>query len=113
VSFNNDPCRRHWSRVPQTGHHHISDWPGRNEKELNVCVFDGYVAEKDNMSISLLPIEEDWLDPDDELSLYRRQFNGPPETWIGNFGPGDESANSDAEKLSDWMLWYRIESVKL
>lgn len=113
VSFNNDPCRCHWSRVPQTGHHHISDWPGRNEKELNVCVFDGYVAEKDNMSISLLPIEEDWLDPDDELSLYRRQFNGPPETWVGNFGPGDEPDNSDAEKLSDWMLWYRIESVKL
>jgi len=113
VSFNSDPCRRHWVRVPQKGHYHISDWPGRNEMELNLCVFDGYVAEKDNMSISLLPIEEDWLDPDDELSLYRRHFNGPPETWVGNYAPGDEPAISDAEKLSDWKLWYRIESVRL
>jgi hypothetical protein len=113
VSFNSDPCRRHCVRVPQKGHYHISDWPGHNEKELNVCVFDGYVAEKDNMTISLLPMEEDWLDPDDKLSLYRRQFNGPPETWVGHFGPGDESPYSDVEKMSDWMLWYRIESVKL
>lgn len=113
VSFNNDPCRRHWSRVPQKGRYHISDWPGRNEKELNVCVFDGYVAEQDSMSISLLPIEENWLDPDDELSLYRRHFNSPPETWVGKYAPSDEPAATDAEKLSDWMLWYRIESVKL
>lgn len=113
VSFNDDACRRHCLRVPQKGRYHISDWPGRNEKELNVCVFDGYVGEKDNMSISLLPIEEDWLDPDDEMSLFRRHFNGPPETWVGNYVPGDEPASSDAEKLSDWKLWYRIESVRL
>jgi len=113
VSFNNDACRRHWFRVPQKGHYHISDWPGRNEKELDVCVFDGYVTEKDNMAVSLLPIEEDWLDPDDELTLYRRHFNGPPETWVGSYAPDDEPASRDAEKLSDWKLWYRIESVKL
>jgi hypothetical protein len=65
------------------------------------------------MSISLLPIEEDWLDPDDELSLYRRHFNGPPETWVGRFDPDDEPPGSEAEKLSDWMLWYRIESIKI
>lgn len=113
VSFNNDSCRRHWYRVPQKGHYKISDWPGRNEQELNVCIFEGYVAEEDNMSISLLPIEEDWLDPDDELSLYRRHFNGPPETWVGRYSPDDEPPGSDAEKLSDWMLWYRIEAIKL
>jgi photosystem II stability/assembly factor-like uncharacterized protein len=113
VSFNNNPCRRHWCRVPQKGHIKISDWPRLNEKQLDVCIFDGYVAETDNMSISLLPIEEDWLDPDDELSLYRRHFNGPPETWVGRFDPDDEPPGSEAEKLSDWMLWYRIESIKI
>ncbi len=113
VSFNDDTCRRHWYRIPQKGCYKISDWPGRNEQELNICVFDGFVAEKDNMSISLLPIEEDWLDPDDELSLYRRHFNGPPETWVGRYEPEDEPPESDLEKQGDWMLWYRIESVKL
>lgn len=112
VSFNEDACRRHWVRVPQKGHFKISDRPGANERELNVCVFDGYVAEKDSMSISLLPTEEDWLTRDDELSLYRRHFSSPPETWVGDYAPGDEPAPGDAEKLRDWMVWYRIESVR-
>jgi hypothetical protein len=113
VSFNDDPCRNHRVRIPQKGHCCSSDLPGHNKKQLNVCIFDGYVAEKDNMSISLLPIEKDWLDPDDELSLYRRQFNNPPETWVGSYAPGDEPAGSDREKMSDWKLWYRIESVEV
>jgi hypothetical protein len=113
VSFNDDPCRRHWFRMPQLGYYKISDRSGHNEQELNVCIFDGYVAEKDNMSIVLLPIEEDWLDPDDKLSLYKRRFNNPPETWVGSYVPGDEPSSSDLEKLSDWMVWYRIESINL
>ena len=113
VSFNKDRCRRHWVRVPQKGNLKISDSTGTNEFELNVCVFDGYVAEKDNMSVSLLPIEDDWLDPDDELSLYRRDFSYPPETWVGSYAPGDEAFQDDVEIQKDWMLWYRIESVKL
>jgi hypothetical protein len=111
VSFNNDSCRKHWHRVPLKGSYKISDWPSKNEQALNVCVFDGYAAEEDNMSISLLPVEEDWLDPDDELSLYSRHLNGPPETWVGRHSPGDEPPQSDPEMLSDWLLWYRIESV--
>ena len=46
----------------------ISDRPTQNEMELNACVFDGFVAETDSMEISILPVEKDWLDPDDELS---------------------------------------------
>lgn len=113
VAFNDDPCRRHYRRVPQKGHLRISDWPTHNEQPLGTCIFDGYVSEKDNMSISLLPIEDDWLDPDDELTLYRRHLNGPPETWVGDYGPDDEPPGSDLEKLADWMLWYSIESVEL
>ena len=113
VSFNKDKWRKHWVRIPQKGNVKISDSPGSNECELDVCIFDGYVAEKDSMSISLLPIEDDWLDPDDELSLYRRDFSYPPETWVGSYAPGDESFQDDVEMQKDWMLWYRIESVKL
>ncbi len=112
VTFNDDPNRRHWRRLPQKGNYKIGDWPGRNEMEFKQCVFDGYVAERDNIEISLLPIEEDWLDPDDELALYRRRLNGPPETWVGTYSPDDEPPRADAEKLSDWMVWYRVESVK-
>ncbi len=108
ISFNDDPRRRHWVRVPRHGHLEISDRPGRNELQLDTCIFDGYVAEKDNMSLSLLPLEEDWLDPDDRLCLYRRHFNNPPETWVAHYGPDDEV---DQERLADWLLWYRIESI--
>jgi hypothetical protein len=111
VSFNNDACRRHNRRVPLKGTFKISDKPGKNEKVINGCVFDGYVAETDSMTLSLLPIEEDWLDPDDNLALYNRHFDGPPEAWQGVYRPDDETA--DPEKLSDWMVWYRIESVPL
>jgi hypothetical protein len=113
VSFNNDPCRHHWSRVPQKGHYKISDWPRSKNRKLDICVFDGYVAEKDNMSISILPGKEDWLDPNDKFSLYRRHFNGPPETWVGSYSPDHKLAHRDTKKLSYWKLWYRIESVKI
>lgn len=111
ISFDNDACRRHYRRVPLQGTFKISDKPGKNEKVINSCVFDGYVAETDSMTLSLLPIEEDWLDPDDNLALYSRHFDGPPEAWRGVYSPDDETV--DPEKLSDWMVWYRIESVPL
>jgi hypothetical protein len=112
VSFNRDACRRHVRRVPQKGTIKISDSPGRNERTLNVCIFDGFVAEEDRMSISIQPVEDDWLDPDDRLSRYRRHFDGPPETWVGHYTPDDDTG-SDPEQLNDWLLWYRIESLPL
>ncbi len=113
VSFNGDACRDHRVRVPLRGNFKISDEPGRNEQEINVCVFDGYVAETDDMTLFILPTEDDWLDPDDRLTLFKRRFARPPETWVGTYRPGDEAAPADPEKLPDWMVWYRIESLKL
>jgi photosystem II stability/assembly factor-like uncharacterized protein len=113
VSFNDDECRRHFRRIPQKGRLKIHDKAGRNEREINECIFDGYVAESDRMEISILPIEEDWLDPDDPLSRYRRTFDGPPEMWLGRYTPGDESSTKDPEMLKDWYVWYRVESVRL
>lgn len=113
VSFNDDPCRRHRQRIPQKGTMEIDDFPTRNERTLDVCIFDGFVAEEDRMEISMLPVEEDWLDPDDPLSRFRRRFEGPPETWVGRYRPGDEPAESDAERQGDWLVWYRIDSVPL
>jgi hypothetical protein len=111
VSFNHDACRRHYRRVPQKGTLKISDRRSRNERRLDICIFDGFVAESDRMHISMLPVEDDWLDPDDPLARFQRSFDGPPETWVGSYGPGDETA--DPEALADWQVWYRVESLPL
>jgi hypothetical protein len=99
--------------VPERGVLKIGDRPGSNERTLNACVFDGLVAESDRMELAILPEEQDWLDPDDPLGRYYRQFEGPPESWVGIYGPDDESAGSDPERQADWLVWYRIESVPI
>ncbi|MGH8352634.1 MAG: WD40/YVTN/BNR-like repeat-containing protein [Pseudomonas sp.] len=111
VGFNDDACRRHFRRLPHCGSYKISDWPGCNEQVIETCLFDGFVAEEDRMTVALLPVEQDLLDPDDVLRRYRRIFNGPPETWVGRYSPGDEG-QGDPEALGDWQVWYRIESVR-
>jgi hypothetical protein len=100
-------------RVPETGLLKIGDDPGSNEQVLNICLFDGYVAERDNMQLTLLPVEEDLLDPDDLLPLYSREFSHPPEAWVGSYGPNDEVPGGDAERQASWLVWYRIESLPL
>lgn len=113
VTFNRERCRRHVTRVPERGVLKISDRPGRNERTLNACVFDGYVTESDRMEIAILPEEQDWLDPDDPLARYYRQFDGPPESWVGVYRPDDEPAGRDPERQTDWLVYYRVESLPL
>lgn len=110
TAFNHENCRRYYRRLPHDGFYKIGDHPRRNEQVINACIFDGFVAEEDTMTISLLPIEQDLIDPDDVLSRYRRIFNGPPETWVGDYVPNDES-ESDPETLGEWLVWYRVVSV--
>jgi hypothetical protein len=111
VAFNRDPCRRHFRRLPHYGTYKIGDRKGHNEQIIDTCIFDGFAAEEDWMTISLLPVEKDILGPDDKLSHYRRVFDGPPETWVGRYKPSDEGP-ADAEALGDWLVWYRIESTR-
>lgn len=113
VGFNDRPDRRTTRRVPSRGILRISDKPGRNEREIDACIFDGYVTENDRMEVAIVPVEEDWLDPDDSLCRYRRRFDGPPETWVGRHTPDDEPASADPERVGDWRLWYRVESLPL
>ena len=113
VTFNGERCRQHVTRVPETGVLKIGDRPGRNERTLNACVFDGLVAWSDRMEFAILPVETPWLDPDDPLGRYYRRVDGPPESWVGVYRPGDEPAGSDPERQKDWLVHYRIESVPL
>jgi hypothetical protein len=111
VEFNNEKCRRHTRRLPARGHIEIGDEPGENERRLEHCIFDGYVAEKDAMRLSIIPVEKDTFDADDLLARYTRRFQGAPESWVGRYGPDDEP--NDPERRKDWLVWYRIESLPL
>jgi hypothetical protein len=106
VGFNEDPCRLHEVLVPHCGYLKA----GQKEVVLNACVFEGYVAENDRLRLAILPSDHS-LFHDHPLMLYRRSFDGPPETWVGAYRPGDESP--DPEHLKDWEVWYRIESLPL
>lgn len=112
VAFNGEQTRHHHARVPRDGILKVSDSPGKNELSLDVCVFDGWVADSDQMEFSVLPIERDTFDADDTLARFRRGFTGPPEGWVGSYGPADQTA-PDPEAQSDWQLWYRVESVPI
>jgi hypothetical protein len=113
VDINQDACRRHRVRMPERGIVKISDKPGQNVRNLNVCVVDGYLIDSDRMTISVQPVEQDWLDPDDKLTRFRRAFDGPPESWVGRYGPDDEVPGTDSESLPDWKVWYRVESLPI
>jgi hypothetical protein len=106
VGFNEIPCRQHEVIFPRKG----CFKPEHNEITLDACVFDGYVAEADRLRLAILPSDHS-LFHDHPLMLYSRAFDGPPETWVGEYRPDDETP--DPEQLKDWEVWYRIESLPL
>jgi len=75
--------------------------------ELDRVLFEGRVG--DRLEIELAAVEVDSFSPDDAFQTYRRVHLMGPEGLSGDFGPGDESI--DAEELTDWRVWYRIEEV--
>ncbi len=91
--------------LPRSGQLAISDEPGRNIVRVDMLIFEGFV--EDHLAIEVTGVELDRFDPDDDLCRYRRVFRGSPETFLGSYGPADETAES--EDLGDWRLWYRIE----
>ncbi len=40
---------------------------------------------------------------------YRRQFEGDPHGWLGEYKPSDQA--HDPENVGDWQLWYRVEEL--
>jgi hypothetical protein len=112
VRFNESPTRVHRTRVPPEGIQKMGDRSGYNLYRLDVCLFDGFVTATDNMTIELAPVEHDILTPDDALAVYRRTFSFPPELWPGTYSRDDEGSK-DQERLHDWRVWYRIESLPI
>jgi hypothetical protein len=82
---------------------------GEGEKsmvELGLPIFEGYV--EDHLEVELEAIEVDRLSQDEAYQTYRRIHRGA-ERLAGLFGPDDEIL--DAEEMTDWRVWYRIEEV--
>jgi FtsP/CotA-like multicopper oxidase with cupredoxin domain len=95
------------TRLPQTGHFHVSDKPGKNVIELDTEIFAGQAV--GDLAIQVRGGEEDWLTRDDPLGNYTRQFKGDPKHWLGQYRPGDEAL--DEEDVGLWRISYRIERV--
>jgi hypothetical protein len=95
-------------RFPETGYYTISDLPGHNILPMkDMVLFEGAV--EDHLAVEFTGVELDTFSPNDELNPYRRVFSGAPASWLGQYGPGDESV--EPEDMGDWRVWYRIERV--
>jgi hypothetical protein len=98
----------HETRFPQEGHYEISDHPSWNKVNLEKVLYDGEASEK--LVIELDGEELDTLSANDHLDSYRREFQGPAESWLGRYEPMDENqGNPDPENLSNWRVCYSIE----
>ena len=100
------------TRFPSEGHYEISDHPAWNKLNLDRVIFEGEADQK--LTVEIMGEEIDVLSPNDELDHYRREFAGPPSTWLGRYGPGDDIAEvtppgGDPENMSNWRVSYAIE----
>ena len=106
ISFNDDHCRRHFHPLRL-----------RTGKKVEVCFFDGYVAEEDNMEIALVPIEDERNELVVGRKLYARRFEAPPESWVGEYESEQEPNTRGRQKKELGRLGvnfrYRIESLAL
>ena len=108
VEFNEEGCRSIEKRFPKKGCYKISDQHD-NLVDLDLCLFEGYVTEVDNMKVSICPSELDTFDPNDYFEVYNRIFAAPFTTWKGLYKPNDEF--NDSENKKDWQVWLTIEEI--
>ncbi|TVP53560.1 MAG: hypothetical protein EA351_15210 [Gemmatimonadales bacterium] len=109
VSSRNRGGLREETRLPRKKKfYRISDNPAWNRLVLNEVLFEGEVD--DHLEVEILGEELDLLTPNDELTPYRRTFEGDPNTWLGIHKPGDEG-DEDPERMNDWWVYLEIEKV--
>ncbi|MFO7261928.1 MAG: hypothetical protein DIU52_012295 [bacterium] len=98
--------------LPKEGHLEISDRPGWNRVTLDEVVFEGQPG-AEGLVVEFTGEELDTLSANDRLDHYRREFTGPASSWVGWYGPGDETQvrPEDPENMSKWRVCYTIEQV--
>lgn len=92
------------TRLPHTG-----EWKARAGEVLTVneVIFEGFVS--DQLTLRIKGMERDRHDSDDYLGTFQRNFSCNPESWLGNYQPGD--AIVDMESLDLFQVWYSIEKA--
>lgn len=106
VSSRNRGGIREETTLPrQKKFYRISDNPAWNRLVLNEVLFEGEVD--DHLEVEIVGEEIDLLSPNDELTPYRRTFEGDPATWLGIHRPGDEG-DDDPERMQDWWVYLEI-----
>ena len=101
------------TKFPETGHWSISDHPAWNREKVDKVLFEGEVD--DHLVVELHGEEIDTLSANDLLDVYRREFRGPVDSWVGMYSPGDDisedEVSTDPESMSNWRVCYIIEKV--
>lgn len=101
------------TRFPSEGYYEISDHPAWNKLNLDKVIFEGEVEQK--LTVEVMGEEIDTMSSNDQLDHYRREFSGPPSSWVGIYGPGDDlkkipaAGSGDPENMSNWRVSYAIE----
>ena len=92
--------------APETGAFRVTTHGTRNMVDLGLPIFEEFV--ESHLEVELSAIEVDRFSQDERYQTYRRIHQGD-RGLTGEFGPHDEIL--DAEELTDWRVWYRIEEV--
>jgi hypothetical protein len=99
-------------QFPEEGEYDIADHPAWNKVVLNRTIYDGHVGEELAIEIEGSAIDSPELSK--QLDRYRREFKGDPKTWVGWYGPGDDTSAwiipDDPESMSTWRVCYVIEA---
>ena len=96
------------TRIPKDGFFEITDHPSWNQKVLNEVIYEGEID--DHLEVEVLGEELDSASKNDQLTPYRRVFQGSPSSWTGLHRPGDEGV-SDPERMKDWWVFLEIQKV--
>lgn len=96
------------THFPRDGYYEISDDPEWNRLRLDRSVYTGPVEQR--LVVELTGEELDAISANDRLAHYRREFNGHPADWLGEYGPGEkDGVVQDPESMRDWVVSYVIE----
>jgi hypothetical protein len=99
VRFNNDTCAGTLLACRSARSLKIGDSRESNERTLNACLFDGFVAETDRMELAILPEEQECSIRTIRSVVTTVSLMVRLRVWVGAYRPGDE-AGSDPRKAS-------------
>ena len=95
--------------LPEKGYLSISSSFAQNKVTFDQTLFEDEVGNA--LTIAIAGEEVDMLSKNDQLPAYRRSFSGSPSSWIGWYGPGDDTPGDDPENLKSWRVCYVIEAA--